>query len=113
MCILNKYLDSNTCFRMKKGRGTFFRPETIVASFLHSMVLLPKVLFNHFLMGKYENVAFILTSCIPHYPSNNECYYHNLKIELRFVLKHDGIPFLCLGTSVFENTTEVILACQE
>ena len=24
-----------------------FRPETIVASFLHSMLLLPKVLFNH------------------------------------------------------------------
>ena len=35
------------CFRLKKGRATIFRPETIVASFLHSMVLLPKVLFNH------------------------------------------------------------------
>ena len=34
------------CFRLKKGRATFFRPETIVASFLHSMVLLPKVIFN-------------------------------------------------------------------
>ena len=37
-----------TCFRLKKGRDTYFRPETIVASFLHSMVLLPKVLSNHF-----------------------------------------------------------------
>ena len=36
-----------TCFRLKKGRATYFRPETIIASFLHSMVLLPKVLFNH------------------------------------------------------------------
>ena len=35
------------CFRLKKGRAMFFRPETIVASYLHSMVLLSKVLFNH------------------------------------------------------------------
>ena len=35
------------CFRLKKGRASFLRPETIVASFLHSMALLPKVLFNH------------------------------------------------------------------
>ena len=35
------------CFRLKKGRVTFFWPETIVANFLHSMVLLHKVLFNH------------------------------------------------------------------
>ena len=36
-----------TCYRLKKGRATFFRPETIVASFLHVTVFLPKVLFNH------------------------------------------------------------------
>ena len=36
-----------TCFCLKKGRATFFWPETIVARFLHFMVLLPKVLFNH------------------------------------------------------------------
>ena len=36
------------CFRLKKGRATLFRPEKIVASFLHSMVLLPKMPFNHF-----------------------------------------------------------------
>ena len=36
-----------TCLRLMKGRATFFWPETIVASFLHCMVLLPKVLFNH------------------------------------------------------------------
>ena len=35
-----------TCFRLTKGRATFFRPETIVASFLHLMVLFLKVLFN-------------------------------------------------------------------
>ena len=36
-----------TCFRLKKGRATYFRPEIIVASILHLMVLLFIVLFNH------------------------------------------------------------------
>ena len=36
-----------TCFRLTKGRATFFRPETIVAGFLHLMVFLFKVLSNH------------------------------------------------------------------
>ena len=36
-----------TCFRLTKGRATFFRPETIVANFLHPMVLFFKVLLNH------------------------------------------------------------------
>ena len=33
-----------TCFRLTKGRAPFFRPETIVADFLHLMVF---VMFNH------------------------------------------------------------------
>ena len=50
-----------TCFRLKKGRATFFRPETIVASFLHSMVLLPKVLLNHSLVvDEQKNVYHII-----------------------------------------------------
>ena len=36
-----------TCFRLTKDRATYFRPETIVASFLLLMVLLSKVLLNH------------------------------------------------------------------
>ena len=36
-----------TCFHLTKGRITHFRPEIIVASFLHLTVLLFKVLFNH------------------------------------------------------------------
>ena len=36
-----------TCFRLKKGCATFFWPETIVAIFLHLMVLFFKVLLNH------------------------------------------------------------------
>ena len=32
---------------LTKGRATFFRPETIIESFLHLMCLLFKVLFNH------------------------------------------------------------------
>ena len=35
-----------TCFHLKKGRATFFRPETIVKSFLHLMVLFFKVLLK-------------------------------------------------------------------
>ena len=34
------------CFRLARGRAAFFRQETIVASFLHLMALLFKVLFN-------------------------------------------------------------------
>ena len=36
-----------TWFRLKEGRDTFFQPETIVASFLHLMVLFFKVLLNN------------------------------------------------------------------
>ena len=36
-----------TCYRLKKGRATFYRPETIVASLLLLMVLSFKVIFNH------------------------------------------------------------------
>ena len=36
-----------TCFRLTKRRATYFRSETIVASLMHLMVLLCKVLFNH------------------------------------------------------------------
>ena len=36
-----------TCFRLTMGRATYFRPETIVTSFFHLMVLLSKVLLNH------------------------------------------------------------------
>ena len=35
------------CFHLMKGRAMYFRPETIVASFLHLMVLLFKMLLNH------------------------------------------------------------------
>ena len=43
-----------------------FRPETIVASFLHSMVLIPKVLFNQDLQYFFEAAFFqsrIFSSC--------------------------------------------------
>ena len=36
-----------TCFRLTKGRNAYFRPKTIVANFLHLIVLLFKMLFNH------------------------------------------------------------------
>ena len=36
-----------TCFHLTKGHATYFRSKTIVASLLHLIVLLFKVLFNH------------------------------------------------------------------
>ena len=36
-----------TCYRLKKGRATFYRPETIVASVLLLMVLSFKAIFKH------------------------------------------------------------------
>ena len=38
----------STSAEPEEGSCYVFRPETIVASFLHSMVLIPKVLFNHY-----------------------------------------------------------------
>ena len=35
-----------TCFYLTKGRVTFLRPKTIVASFLHLMVIFFKVIFS-------------------------------------------------------------------
>ena len=36
-----------TCYRLKKGRATFYQPETIVANLLLLTVLFFKVIFNH------------------------------------------------------------------
>ena len=55
-----------TCFRLKKGRATFFLPETIVASFLHLMVLFFKVLLSHL-----QNVLIL--------PCIQKCYYTSHK----------------------------------
>ena len=43
-------------FRLEKGRATFSRPETIVASFLHLMVLSFKAIFNR--TSKRQFVVF-------------------------------------------------------
>ena len=49
-----------TCFRMMKGRATFFPPETIVVSFLHLMMLFYKVIFNYTL----KRQSVVLHFCI-------------------------------------------------
>ena len=46
-----------TCFRLTKDPAIFFRPETIVASFLRLMVLFFKVIFNH---KSVLNTIFVL-----------------------------------------------------
>ena len=57
-------------FRLKKGRATFFRPETIVASFLHSMVLLPKLLFKHYCLQQLQLSHLPLFKSEVHYKFN-------------------------------------------
>ena len=47
-----------TCYRLKKGRATFFRPKTIVASFLHLMVLSFKVIFQPYFKTPVCGAAF-------------------------------------------------------
>ena len=62
-----------TCFRLKKGRATFFRPKTIVACFLHLMMLFLIVIFNH------VHLIFHLTSKLFSYC--NYCILFNLLCE--------------------------------
>ena len=48
------------CFFLTKSRVTYFQPETTVASFLHFMVLLFKVLLNHTFLIVTRFVKFLL-----------------------------------------------------
>ena len=66
-----------TCFRLKKGRATFFRPETIVASFLHLMVLSFKVLLNHSSKRQFFGAQLTSLHCLfgPSAPSFLHGYY--------------------------------------
>ena len=50
----------HTCFRLMKGRATFFLPETIVASYLHLMVLFFKMLLNHSIKLTFFQSIFFL-----------------------------------------------------
>ena len=45
-----------TCFRLTTGRPTFYPPETIVASFLHLMVLFLKLIFNYALKRQFVGI---------------------------------------------------------
>ena len=47
-----------TCFHLMEDCAAYFRPETIVASFLHFMVLFYKVIFNH------TSETFVITTWI-------------------------------------------------
>ena len=48
-----------TCFCLTKGCAIFFRPKTIVGSFLHHIVLLSKVLFNHAIRTVIDNFEWM------------------------------------------------------
>ena len=62
-----------TCFHLTKGRATYFRSKTLVASFLHLMVLLFKVL-----SCLYYNI-FIVTSVSC---TGSDVIYYRLKWKL-------------------------------
>ena len=57
-----------TCYRLKKGHATFYRPKTIVTSLLLLMVLSFKEIFNHIyneylkLTIKYQNNNIIVNT---------------------------------------------------
>ena len=86
-----------SCFRLKKDRATFFRPETIVASFLHSMLLLPKV-FSLCIQSFFENASlwcFIVT---------------RQKTILRLQIQSNIFLFICMiGLNLTISAAEAIL----
>ena len=57
-CVLFTCSSLLTCFRLTKGRATFFRPETIVASFLHLMALFFKVIFQRYFKRQFVVLLF-------------------------------------------------------
>ena len=59
-CSINILALMLTCFRLTKGCGTFFRPETIVASFLHLMVVFWKR-FSTILQNAYLWRSFFVS----------------------------------------------------
>ena len=78
-----------TCFRLTKGHAMFFRPERIVASFLHLMVLLFKVLLNHSLKRQFLLFHCRMSCCFAILFQNDsqlnskEIFFH--KIYLKFL----------------------------
>ena len=66
-----------TFFRLTKSRAMYFRPETIVESFLRLMVLLFKVLLNHTLKRQF---------CVLHCRPSEMCQ-KVMSLDLRTALK--------------------------
>ena len=64
------------CFHLMKYRATYFQTETIVASFLHLMVLLFKVLLNHASKRQFLSLhcyIFKATDILNQSPNTNYC----------------------------------------
>ena len=60
------------CFRLTKGPATFFRPETIVVSLLHLMVLFFKVIFNY-------NSNITISAPQTQFRNSLWAYFHEIK----------------------------------
>ena len=61
-----------TCFCLTKGHATFFRPETIVVSLLHLMVLFFKVIFNY-------NSNITISAPQTQFRNSLWAYFHEIK----------------------------------
>ena len=70
------------CFRLTKGRATFFQLEIIVASFLHLMLLLYKVILNHTSKRQFVVLHFCAFEYFHHYCQHFLLRYLHQKISL-------------------------------
>ena len=94
-----------TYSRLKKGRATFFRPEAIVASFLHLMVLSFRVIFNHTSKRQIVVLHFRIPSRLNQVPSSDfglNCIAYKMlffvKIHLKMQLKKYFLIFKTMFT---------------
>ena len=93
------------CFHLTKDFATCFRPERIVASFLHSMVLLPKVLFNHARVNVFfsdENSYYAVSVREYCYEccASNDFYLRSLNYLITYTFRVALKMFICLPHNI-------------
>ena len=80
-----------TCYHLKKGCATFYRPETIVASLLLLMALSFKVIFNQTMLNSFsKNISNVRLNDFLLFTKLHELYepvIENLKFVLQKISK--------------------------
>ena len=86
-----------TCFRLTKDCATFFWPETIIANFLHLMVLFYKVIFNHSSKRQFVVIRFrvIILDNFCHHKTKKILFYYLFCFILFTHLKKYVFVILC------------------